>query len=103
VSTILMAKTLEDRHRLCISCRKLFPRKNLIRVTANKQNEFSIDQCPQLEGRSVYVCRQQQCLEEALRARRFQRSLKRGIPDVIVENLRIYLAGMAPRDPSPPS
>src|SRR6478609_9718024 len=100
---ILMAKTLEDRLRLCVSCRKLFPRLALIRVTANQKNEFSINQSPSLEGRSVYVCRKHQCLEDALRARRFQRSLKRAIPDVIVENLRFYLAEMASSDLSPPS
>jgi hypothetical protein len=36
-----------------------------------------------------------QCLADALKGKKFQRTLKRGIPDAIVEALNVQLKGMS--------
>ena len=82
-----MPDTLADRLRLCIACRQLLPRSRLIRVTASRDGRFSIDNVPALQGRSAYVCAIMTCLAEALKAKKFQRTLKRAIPGGIVEAL----------------
>jgi predicted RNA-binding protein YlxR (DUF448 family) len=84
----------DDRLRQCIACRQLFPRCRLLRVTCNRENAFSLDDRPPLQGRSAYVCRNVTCLAEAIKAKKFQRTLKRAIPDAIVEILNDQLKGM---------
>jgi predicted RNA-binding protein YlxR (DUF448 family) len=66
----------------------------MLRLTASRDHRFSIDNRPPLQGRSAYVCRNLACLAEALKAKKFQRTLKRAIPDDIVENLNTQLKGI---------
>lgn len=84
----------DTRLRQCISCRQLKPRDTLVRLTCSRDGRFSIDDNPILQGRSAYVCRTTACLGDALKGKKFQRTLKRAIPDVIVENLNVQLKGM---------
>lgn len=85
---------MDERLRQCIACRQLYPRLNLLRLTCDQQGAFSIDNRPPLQGRSAYVCRNPQCLGEALKGKKFQRTLKRAIPGAIVESLNMQLKGM---------
>lgn len=80
--------------RQCINCRQHLPRKGMLRLTSDRSHHFSIDENPPLQGRSAYVCRDKTCLAEALKAKKFQRTLKRGIPDAILEALNDQLKGM---------
>lgn len=80
--------------RQCVNCRQLFPREGMLRLTCDRDNQFSINGRPPLQGRSAYVCRDKACLAEALKAKKFQRTLKRAIPGVILETLHDELKGM---------
>lgn len=66
----------------------------MLRLTGDRGNHFSIDGNPPLQGRSAYACRNKSCLGEALKAKKFQRTLKRGIPDAILEALNDQLKGI---------
>lgn len=84
----------DDRLRQCIACRQLYARHTLLRLTVNAAQQFSIDNQPPLQGRSAYVCRVESCLTEAIKGKKFQRTLKRAIPDDIVEALKTQWKGM---------
>jgi uncharacterized protein len=94
---------IEDRVRQCVACREFFPRSQLMRLIYSRIGSqpgspfgmFSLDGDPPLQGRSAYCCQQEKCLNEAIRARKFQRTLKRGIPDDIVERLKARLKGLS--------
>lgn len=87
---------MAERLRQCISCRHLFPRETLTRLTVDKRTgEFTLDNDPPLQGRSAYVCRKSACLSEALKGKKFQRTLKRVIPDDIVSDLNEQLKGLS--------
>jgi hypothetical protein len=94
ISAARRNELIDDRLRQCISCRQMMPRSGLIRLICNRDNLFSIDNRPPLQGRSAYVCRNSTCLAEAIKAKKFQRTLKRAIPDAIVEILNDQLKGM---------
>jgi len=85
---------MDQRLRQCISCRKLIARDELLRLTVSRDHQFSINNRPPLQGRSAYVCRNLTCLTEALKGKKFQRTLKRAIPDDIVESLNAQLKGI---------
>ena len=60
----------------------------LHRVThVRKGDAMLLDANNLIFGRSAYVCRQKACIDEAVARKRLQRSLKRPIPDVIVDAL----------------
>lgn len=81
------------RLRQCASCRQAFPRNTMLRVTwCREGHRFSLDSDPPLQGRSAYVCKRPACLQDALKAKRLQRSLKTALPDVIVDSLKARLA-----------
>ncbi|MEM0951882.1 MAG: YlxR family protein [Cyanobacteria bacterium P01_H01_bin.74] len=86
--------------RRCIACRQLFPKMLLLQLTAKcmpytKQIVFSLNHNPEYQGRSAYVCKTKECLEISLKARKFERSLKRKIPGDIVEALNVMLKGFS--------
>jgi len=68
----------------------------MIRVTCTREAVFSLDNQPPLQGRSAYVCRNAACITDALKGKKFQRTLKRAIPDAIVETLKDQLKGIPP-------
>ena len=81
--------------RQCIACRAQFPRETLVKLTVCKADgAFSIDNSPPLQGRSAYVCRKSACLSDALKAKKFNRTLKCAIPDDIVGLLNELLKGL---------
>lgn len=87
---------MDERPRQCITCRQSFPRAGMIRLTFSRETgTFAIDNVPPLQGRSAYVCRKSACLSEALKGKKFQRTLKRAIPDDIVSCLNEQLKGLS--------
>jgi predicted RNA-binding protein YlxR (DUF448 family) len=59
------------------------------------EDRFALNGEPALQGRSVYVCRQGDCLKQALamKAKRLHRALKRPIPNAILEALKQEMEG----------
>jgi len=79
--------------RRCVSCRQLVDRRLLWRVVRQASGGIQLDQGM---GRSAYLCPTAECLEEALRRKRLQRSLRCQVADSIVKDLQSRLSGNAP-------
>jgi|GEM_PF-668877 predicted RNA-binding protein YlxR (DUF448 family) len=71
--------------RRCISCRSLFDRQQLWRVVRLAGGAGV--QLDEGMGRSAYLCPNQQCLEEARKRRKLQRSLRVNVDDSIYNAL----------------
>lgn len=50
--------------RSCIACRETKPKKELIRIVKNKENEFFLDRTGKLNGRGAYVCDSEVCFNK---------------------------------------
>ena len=64
---------------MCVACREMRPKGELIRVVKS-QNEFFIDEKGKIEGRGAYICRNEQCIQKALKQKSFNRSFKANVP-----------------------
>ena len=42
--------------RQCIGCREMKPKRELIRILKNKQQELSVDRTGKKNGRGAYIC-----------------------------------------------
>ena len=74
--------TLKPILRLCVSCRKKFDRNQLLRVTKSfKDGVISFSGT----GRSAYLCINEQCLQDALKRKRFSKSLRCNVDPIVIK------------------
>ena len=59
--------------RICISCRKTYDRKNLIKITKDHEQGIMFDKGM---GRSAYVCKSKKCYSDSKIKKKLQKSLK---------------------------
>ncbi|MCS7185773.1 MAG: YlxR family protein [Armatimonadetes bacterium] len=69
-----------DRNeRLCLGCRQLRDKRNLVRVAAFRDGRVIIDEAKKLGGRGVYVCPYADCVIAATKKRGWGHGFKRPI------------------------
>ena len=52
--------------RMCLACMKRMPKSELIRIVRMPDNKAVIDREHKLAGRGAYICRNIQCIQNAL-------------------------------------
>lgn len=78
---------INDRQnwRRCINCRLFAPKKSFWRVVrVYSSNQITIDEGM---GRSAYICPTAECLSQAQKKKRLEKSLKTNIDDSIYQQL----------------
>ncbi len=71
-----MPKPRKIPMRLCVGCREMKPKKELIRVARSPEGEVSLDPTGKKAGRGAYCCYQVECLRRALKQRQLDRALE---------------------------
>lgn len=66
--------------RMCVGCRQMKEKKDMIRVLRTQKGEFCIDITGKKNGRGAYVCKNPQCLQMAVKNHGLERSFKMSIP-----------------------
>jgi len=79
--------------RLCLGCQEMKPKKELIRIVKNKDNEISVDFTGKKPGRGAYICRNIDCFESARKAKRLERAFESHINEDIYGSLKEQLEG----------
>lgn len=74
--------------RMCIACRTMQPKNNLVRIVKNNQNEIFIDSSFKANGRGAYICNNQTCFDKCIKAKALNRAFKCEIPQEVLENLK---------------
>lgn len=74
--------------RMCLGCNEMKPKREMIRVVKSSEGEISLDFTGKKSGRGAYICKNSECFEKAVKARRFERSLSCKIDDSIYEELK---------------
>ena len=62
--------------RMCVGCREMKPKRELIRVVRSPEGEVSMDPVGKKPGRGAYVCRNVDCLKRAIKQRQLERQLE---------------------------
>ncbi|MEG1886537.1 MAG: YlxR family protein [Oscillospiraceae bacterium] len=84
-------QTKKQPLRMCLGCREMKPKQELVRVVKNKDGEISLDLCGKAAGRGAYVCKSTKCFNKALKACRFERAFSGKIPSEITEKIELEL------------
>lgn len=74
--------------RKCLACGENKPKKELIRIVKNKENEVVVDLTGKVNGRGAYICPSLDCLEGAIKTKKISRSLDAQVNDQVYERLR---------------
>lgn len=73
-------KTQKTPMRKCIGCNTSKPKKELIRI-ACYEGEVTVDITGKAKGRGVYICKDAECLNKAIKRKAFKRSFGQDITE----------------------
>lgn len=91
-----MAQTRQPE-RLCVGCRQLHPKSELVRIVRSPEGAIAIDPTGKSPGRGSYLCPSAECLRQARRQKGLSWSFKgrvnASVYDALEEVLRQYEGG----------
>ena len=73
--------------RMCVGCREMKPKRELLRVVKSPEGAVSIDVTGRKPGRGAYVCKSAECLEKAIRHRQLERAFECALTEETKEAL----------------
>lgn len=59
--------------RMCVSCRNMFPKNQLVRLVATESG-VKVDGTGKMSGRGVYLCKNRQCIQRAAKNKGFEKA-----------------------------
>ena len=62
--------------RMCVACRTMQPKKNLIRVVKTGDEKIFVDNSGKANGRGAYICNNKDCFNKAIKSRALNRAFK---------------------------
>ena len=82
-----MLKKRKIPMRMCVGCREMKPKLELMRVVKPQEGDCAIDRTGKAPGRGAYVCEDAECLKKAQKTHALERALEAKIDDVVFEQL----------------
>ena len=70
--------------RMCVGCREMKPKAQLLRVVRPQEGEVRIDRTGKAPWRGAYVCDRIECLRKAQKSRALERARQATRPPVVV-------------------
>ena len=78
--------------RMCVSCREMQPKKELVRVVRTPEGAVVLDATGRANGRGAYLCKKSACLEKAIKSHALERALEAKIDNETYDTLRAQFA-----------
>ncbi|MDD4802979.1 MAG: YlxR family protein [Syntrophomonas sp.] len=82
-----MIKPRKLPQRMCVGCREMRNKKELIRVVKTPTGLVELDTTGKKPGRGAYLCPEQKCFNLALKGKRLQKALQHEIAEDILDNI----------------
>ncbi|MBQ8313514.1 MAG: YlxR family protein [Clostridia bacterium] len=80
--------------RMCVGCREMKPKRELIRVVRSPEGEVSLDPVGKKPGRGAYVCRNENCLKRAIKQKQLERQLEVQLTEEVATQLQETIAAL---------
>ena len=68
--------------RICISCRKTYDRKNLLKITKDHKQGIMFQKGM---GRSAYICKSKECYSDSKIKKKLQKALKTSLEPEFID------------------
>ena len=73
--------------RMCIVCRNMIPKKELIRIVRGMEGNYFIDTTFRANGRGAYICDKPECMEKCLKKKLLNHAFSAQIPEDVYREL----------------
>ena len=83
-----MARARKIPQRMCVGCREMKNKKELIRIVRTPDETILVDPTGKKSGRGAYICPNVECFNMAVKGKRIAKALEREIPDEIIAALK---------------
>lgn len=83
-----MLKARKFPERMCVGCREMKSKRELIRVVRSPEGEISLDKTGKKPGRGAYLCPSKECLQKAVKSKALHRAFEMSIEPEIYDRLR---------------
>lgn len=79
--------------RMCIACKELKPKEDLLRIIRQKDGSFTLNQ--KAMGRGAYVCQKDECVKLCMKKRLLNRAYRTNIEEDVYNKLMEEYAGLS--------
>lgn len=86
-----MPKVRKVPQRMCVGCREMKPKKELLRVVKSPQGDIALDPTGKKPGRGAYICLDGECLKKARKQKSLSRALDTSIEEGVYDQLAARL------------
>lgn len=73
--------------RMCVGCREMKPKKELLRIVRSPEGEVSVDRTGKASGRGAYICVGVECLNKAQKTKALERALEHSVSAEVFDRL----------------
>lgn len=80
--------------RMCVGCREMKIKKELIRVVRTPAGDIELDSTGKKAGRGAYICPGLQCFKKAVKSKSIHKALEHEIPVEVLADIESRIAGM---------
>ena len=77
--------------RMCVGCREMKPKAELIRVVRTPEGSILVDRRGKVSGRGAYVCPGPDCFQKARKSRALERQLEAAISEEVYTALDLEI------------
>lgn len=89
-----MNKPRKIPQRMCVGCREMRNKRELIRIVRTPQETVEMDTTGKKAGRGAYICPNSDCFSEAVKGKRLQKALNKDIPADVLERIKLQITEM---------
>lgn len=82
-----MARVKRVPLRMCVGCREMKPKRELIRIVRTPEEKIAIDPTGKRSGRGAYVCPEAACVQKALKNKSIEKALQCPLAKEVVDAL----------------
>ncbi|KUG03306.1 putative nucleic-acid-binding protein implicated in transcription termination [hydrocarbon metagenome] len=82
-----MGKTRKIPQRMCIGCRNMKNKKDLIRIVRTPQGDIELDTHGKKPGRGAYMCADPDCFKKSVKSKGLEKALDKSIPVEIIAHI----------------
>ena len=93
-------KVRKQPQRTCISCQRVLPKRELVRVVRTPSSEVVIDRTGKVAGRGAYLCPFRDCWATALKRKAIDRALDVTLSEADLAKINEFASQLRERDMS---
>lgn len=76
-----MAAVKKVPMRMCICCREMKPKKEMLRIVKTAGGDIVLDKTGKLNGRGAYICGKAECVKKLKKSKMLNRIFSQDVPD----------------------